>query len=115
MREQLKFDKRFYPPIVRGGKKLTTRTKLKEWMKPGVKCDAVFVKSNGELSDYKLPIKITDITLKRFKDLSHRDAEREDCLSVRDLRETLKSIYHYIQEDDIIYCIHFATTWELED
>ena len=115
MREQLKFDKRFYPPIFRGGKKLTTRTKLKEWMKPGVKCDAVFVKSNGGLSDYKLPIKIRDITLKRFKDLSNRDAEREDCLSVRDLRETLKSIYPYMVEDDIIYCIYFTTTLELED
>lgn len=108
----LKFNEKFYNPIITGRKTQTTRTHIKNGLHAGETVNAVFLDHNQDYTDKKLLIQINEIVEKEFKDLKLYDAVREGYYSTSELKKVLTNIYPAISCETLIYCIRYEFKME---
>ena len=97
----LKFDKKYYMPILAGEKTQTIR-KNKKRVRPGEVVQAVFPGTNMECK-----LKILKMGYKQFKFIDENDAEREGFDSLEELQSELLRIYPRLDNLTRIYWYQF--------
>lgn len=101
MMKQIKFHKKYYPPIIAGEKTQTLRTHNKR-LKEGEIIKAVFP---GFDKDYTL--QITGTGYKQFKYLNDEDAKLEGYNTVDELKKELLTIYPRLDDLTRLYYYRF--------
>ena len=99
--KQLKFNKKYYMPILTGEKTQTIR-KNKKRIRAGETIKAIFPGTPMECR-----LKITKIGYKQFKYLDEGDAKREGYRTVEELKSDLLDIYPLLDSMTRIYWIRF--------
>lgn len=97
----IKFNKKYYNPIINGNKTQTLRNHNKR-LKEDEIAKAIFPGTELEVK-----IRITKTGYKQFKYLTEEDAEREGYMSLKELKTELHAIYPRLDPHDRLYYYQF--------